>query len=113
MNLPEEDVKKIINHPSDGASKFLESNLNCPNADKIILYHHELPDGSGFPQGLNSFNIPPYACLFIIAEEVVRALFHYEFKEAAWDYLEEKITSEYISGNFGKPAQGFLSCFIT
>ena len=110
-NFSKEELQKIMDHPQQGADEFLKSNLSCPNADKIIFCHHELPDGSGFPRGLDSFNLPQYVCLFIIAEEVVRVLSHYDSSKDAWNYLEKKISSEYSSGNFRKPSQGFLSFF--
>lgn len=110
-DFTKDEKVKIQQHPEHGAKAFSKAKISCPNAEKIILHHHELPDGSGFPQGLDSFSIPPYVCLFIIAEEVVRALFYYEFKKEAWNYLYSRIEEDYSKGNFRKPSIGFLEFF--
>lgn len=44
-----------------------------PDTDSIISQHHELPDGSGFPQGLSADAIAPLSALFIISNELVNA----------------------------------------
>ena len=76
---------------------------NVPaDVDQIILQHHELKDGSGFPRGLTSSRISPMASLFIIVEDLLT------FLEGAED-MEEKVSlflkhreSQYNSGNFKK-----------
>lgn len=35
----------------------------------IILEHHELPDGSGYPHGINAGAIHPLSCLFILCHK--------------------------------------------
>jgi len=56
--------KKLINDHPKIAYDMLS---NAGVSDKIwldcVLYHHEMMDGSGFPQALNEKNIPPMARL--------------------------------------------------
>ena len=45
-----------------------------PDVDVIISQHHELPDGTGFPRGLNYQRITPLSTVFIVAHDLVRHL---------------------------------------
>lgn len=45
-----------------------------PEVEQIILQHHELPDGSGFPRGLTAANISPLSAVFMVSHEIVRKL---------------------------------------
>jgi len=68
----DEDFKQ---HPEIGAD-FLEKNKNTLFDDEfetkmvidIVRYHHERPDGSGYPYGLKSHEIPFAAGLCSLAE---------------------------------------------
>lgn len=50
-------IRKIKNIPED--------------LENIILEHHERPDGSGFPRGLNGSQLKPLSSLFIFSHDVV------------------------------------------
>ena len=65
---------KYRNHPTEAAN-LLRSMKNIPaDVDQIILQHHEMKDGSGFPRGLISSRITPMASVFIIVEDLVNFL---------------------------------------
>lgn len=101
------EVIKYRNHPAD-ASNLLLSMKNVPSdVDQIILQHHEMKDGSGFPRGLIASRITPMACIFIIVEDLIN------FFEESEDF-DSKITlflkhreSRYNSGNFKKIFDAF------
>lgn len=65
------DEQKIyLSHPKDGGSlakKYFSS--APPDTDSLIMQHHELPDGSGFPFGLKAERISPLAALFIVSND--------------------------------------------
>lgn len=75
--------------------------------DNIILNHHELPDGKGYPRGLSSMQISPISCIFILAEKIsismIRNGVRYVSQEEFIDSLEI-----YNHGNFKKPLAGLL-----
>jgi hypothetical protein len=57
-------------HPlkaGDLAKRFQEV---PPDVDIIILQHHELPEGGGFPRGIQSRYLAPLSCVFILAHEL-------------------------------------------
>jgi len=65
------DIAKLFNHVM-GASQLVLNWSSCPpDVDVIIRQHHEKPDGSGFPLGLEDSKISPLAALFILAEDVI------------------------------------------
>ena len=73
-----------------------------PDVDQIILQHHELKDGTGFPRGLVSNRISPFATVFIIVEDLIN------FLGDTQDYHDKihlfiKMRAErFDSGNFKK-----------
>lgn len=101
------EVQKYRNHPADAANLLLTMKNVPSDVDQIILQHHEMKDGSGFPRGLIASRITPMACLFIIVEDLINF-----FEES--DDFETKITlflkhreTRYNTGNFKKVFDAF------
>jgi HD-GYP domain-containing protein (c-di-GMP phosphodiesterase class II) len=68
--MTEEEQTKYREHPEAGLKAVEErKGLIPPDALDMILYHHELPDGSGYPYGLKSKDIPPIAKVCAFANE--------------------------------------------
>ena len=59
------------NHPLEGAAFVQKIDLIPPDIDRIILQHHERPDGTGFPRSLGASRITYLAAVFIVCEELV------------------------------------------
>lgn len=64
-------VTSYRNHPVDGASFVQKIDSILPDIDRIILQHHERPDGTGFPRALGASRITYLAAVFIVSEELV------------------------------------------
>lgn len=63
----EEDRYLFLNHP-EMTAKMLEQDPNIPSeVISIIRQHHELSDGSGFPNKFGHTRLKPYSCLFIVS----------------------------------------------
>lgn len=93
---------KYRNHPAEAANLLLSIKDLPADVDQIILQHHEMKDGTGFPRGLISSRISPMASVFIIVEDMIN------FLEDSQNF-DEKIAlfikyreSRYNSGNFKK-----------
>lgn len=69
--LSEEEIDLFYNHPKEIKEMVLESDESPVDSEKIILQHHELPNGKGFPNKLHTNRILPLTCLFIIAHDLV------------------------------------------
>jgi putative nucleotidyltransferase with HDIG domain len=60
--LTEEEWALIKRHPEVGA-RMIEPLESLSGAVPMIRYHHERPDGSGYPDGLERDEIPLGACI--------------------------------------------------
>lgn len=65
--LDESEKQMILDHPQISLSLIESITENDMDWKNLILEHHELPDGSGFPKGLKADNIRPLSCVFIFA----------------------------------------------
>jgi putative nucleotidyltransferase with HDIG domain len=63
----DEDVELVQQHPIVGAAQVLESGLGDDVA-RIVLSHHERPDGKGYPNGLSGEQIPVGARIIHICD---------------------------------------------
>jgi hypothetical protein len=105
-NLSKQEIKIIEKHPELAAIK-LESKSRGMLIDEsmLIRQHHEKPDGTGFPKGLNNKTIPPMSAAFILCYDFVQLLI--ENCEKPEDIDSEAIFKQlgesYRTGNFEKP----------
>lgn len=59
----------IIEHPIKSAELCSKWDFCPPEVDEIIKYHHERPDGQGFPYGKTASELSFLCSAFIIAED--------------------------------------------
>ncbi|MFW5887854.1 MAG: response regulator [Bacteriovoracia bacterium] len=95
------EKKVLLDHPIEVGNIIKGQCCLPPDLDWIVMHHHEKPDGSGYPQGLNASKIPPVSCLFIIAENISRELFIEPSREL--NDLLDQVVKEFNYGNFKKP----------
>lgn len=92
-------------HPIE-ASKVIQKFFNIPpDVDKIVLEHHEKPDGTGFPRGLFHSNISPFGAILIIASDVADKLILAKDQGGDFEYgLYERYMKDqgYSKGQFKK-----------
>ncbi|MFN8371196.1 MAG: HD domain-containing phosphohydrolase [Bacteriovoracaceae bacterium] len=72
-------------HPETAALLASELNMIPPNVDIIIREHHERPDGTGFPKGINYHELSPLSCIFIAAHDVVHFIMSESAKGSQWN----------------------------
>lgn len=65
--LTESEFELIKKHPFMGY-EMIEEFDNLKKAARVVLFHHERYDGSGYPYGLQGRNIPLEARIFAIAD---------------------------------------------
>lgn len=102
-NNPE--CRSFLQHSLEGAELLRRFRDIPPDTDKIVLEHHELPDGSGFPRGFTSSQISPLGCLFIISHHVSDLLLEFKEDKIAWDkqiLIEKLVPERWQTGNFKK-----------
>lgn len=100
-SFSEEEIKGYKSHPIKAAEMAKQFSEVPPDVDTIILQHHERPDGSGFPRQLSHHHISPLAAVFIVAHDIVSAIFDPNTPFILEKFIESKKT-EYVAGNFKK-----------
>lgn len=70
--LSQKEQEIFVAHPEE-AAKLVNAYFSLAPQDTadIIIQHHEKPDGSGFPKGINFTKMSPLAMLFILAHDFV------------------------------------------
>ncbi|MCB9061339.1 MAG: response regulator [Halobacteriovoraceae bacterium] len=111
--LNDSEQTSIKRHPIDAANIVKNFESFPPGIDSIIMQHHERPDGTGFPKGLNSKQIQPLACVFIVAEEFVNRAYRSKFedKELLKKIIVDMKKSCFNEGNFKRPYEAISKLF--
>jgi hypothetical protein len=99
------EKKKIRNHPRLSAAVLEKTAKFLTDEISLILQHHEKPDGSGFPQGLNYKNTPLLSCMFILIYDFTSLLVASCIKAEDLDSsrIFNELPEEYQKGNYKKP----------
>lgn len=90
MNSPsnKEEIKLIKSHPMQ-AFQWLSKWETCPKEVLyIVLHHHELPNGDGFPNQLLAKDIDELTACFILSEEIVELYLHKKSKGLVLKHLK-------------------------
>lgn len=100
-SFSEEELKAYKGHPIKASELVKQFSEVPPDVDTIILQHHERPDGTGFPRQLTHNQISPLAAIFIVAHDIVSAIFDPNSPFVLTKFIEANKT-EYSAGNFKK-----------
>lgn len=97
------EIKRYLDHPQR-STELLKAFKDAPaDVEKLLLEQHEMPDGEGFPRKLNSNQLGPLTCTFILsgifARHILREGTSFDFDKFI-NYLNEK---GYSRGNFKEP----------
>ncbi len=95
--LSDEEKNAFLESPAYAAEIARQDLSSFPDAIKILLQQKELPDTSGFPQGISGAQIAPLSSLFIVSHYFV----DYVIENPAWN-IEEfvKIHKNLLKGNY-------------
>ena len=95
------ELKKYYKHPEEVAKLFNTFNRTLPDIDKILIQHHEKPDGSGFPRGIDYKRIFSLSAVFIVAEEFVSCVFEMGLDDLNIRHILDGLDEIYLKkGNF-------------
>jgi|GEM_PF-6160704 len=98
--LNAEEIALFLRAPDEAAKAALSDQSAPPDVASMLSMQKELPDGSGFPLGLNQSKISPMAALFIIAHSLTDAI----MDDHNWrmDEWLSKAKGRYRGGHFNK-----------
>lgn len=104
------DLLTLKEHPTEVLELINKIKNIPPDLDRILLEHHERPDGSGYPRKLDGSQVHPLSSIFILAHDVVDTIFKMQLENKALtdDNLQSEIKDEdYQSGHFKKALAAF------
>ena len=95
--LSEEEKVAFLESPAYAAEIARQDLSSFPDAIKILMQQKELPDTSGFPQGISGAQIAPLSSLFIVSHYFV----DYMIENPSWSIDEFiKIHKSLLKGNY-------------
>lgn len=103
FNFDDTEQKLVLEHPEKCSQIVEKFNKHNQDAINIILNSQELPNGNGFPKGLNAQTIQPLPALFILSHKIVSLLFEDDFKVENLGAHIQNLEKEYDQGNFKRP----------
>lgn len=107
-NLSQEFQDEVADHPHASVKLLDEAEDFSSDCRNIILEHHELPEGKGFPRKLNQTKISPLSCIMIISQHYARTVLLEGHSAEVIDKIKIEISKDFNKGNFKKPCAGFL-----
>ena len=100
QNLSFADSMLVTEHPLKTFEMLQKTGKFSQEELQIIMSHHERPNGSGFPKGLNANNTPPMACLFILTSVFVSKIIHEKPNKEIFLDAYKELEVEYSVGNY-------------
>jgi response regulator RpfG family c-di-GMP phosphodiesterase len=95
-------LRKILEHPARSAELLPPFGEVLDDTKRIILEHHELPNGDGYPKRLNSTQIAPMSALFILAQQITYCLIRNDYDKDRLNNFIKNNEVIYKQGNFAK-----------
>ena len=99
-NFSQREVNAFKAHVFAGVELLKKFKEIPADIDKILIHHHEKYDGSGYPRGLGGSKIPIFACVFIVAHELILHMLKNDYSEQELVSFIEKKKEEYKDGFF-------------
>jgi response regulator RpfG family c-di-GMP phosphodiesterase len=94
------DRERILNHPQESSKLIMDMKEIIDETKKIILEHHEKPDGSGYPRGINATQISSLSSLFNICHDIALAMIKNDYDAAKVKIFLEDRKEYYHVGNY-------------
>jgi HD-GYP domain-containing protein (c-di-GMP phosphodiesterase class II) len=96
-----QEVRAYKAHAREAANLASRFSEVPPDVDAIIAQHHELPDGKGFPLGLNHTRIAPLSAIFIVAHDMAQFTIENQYVFDLNRFLA-KTGEKYVGSQFKK-----------
>lgn len=96
------EIYDFKEHPTAVSALIRDFVQIPPDVHIIVEQHHELPDGSGFPQGLPAGQIAPLAALFIVAHDLTNHMMEQSSHINALEKFIQLRQKKYSHGIFKK-----------
>jgi len=91
---------KVKNHPVEIAKALLTKNLISKETALIIEQHHERPDETAFPKGVNYSQIGLLSAVHIVARHFMELVYENDFDESKKNHILQELKTIYDKKNF-------------
>ncbi len=110
QKFPAESIQSYKKHPMEVAQLVKESDSEDipPNVDEILLYHHENPEGSGFPKGLNADRISALCAVFNVAHAFVNEMYRVDFDTTEIPHILMHMKKRFAVGQYLNAMTGLV-----
>lgn len=105
LQLDKKEQDAVIGHPQWAADLAIKLNVIPNDVEAIIRMHHEKPDGTGYPRGLNRNNFTVISALFVICFRLADHLYYHEGDKEKLDEFLKNLEENYSTGPFKTPWQ--------
>lgn len=79
----------FLNHPAKSYQFLKETSvLSFPELAEVVLYQHELEDGSGFPRGIVKGQVSKWEAVIIFSDSLVEISYDHTFENDIVTYLK-------------------------
>jgi hypothetical protein len=93
------------NHATDAADISRKFTGVPPDVDSIIVQHHELPDGTGFPRKITHSYVTPLSAVFVIAHDFADFVLKNGIKNYRTDSFIRAMQAKYPQNRYKKSIQ--------
>lgn len=99
-NLSDEEIR-LFNEHTLNSKEYMSyfKNLSA-DIDNLILEHHEMPNGNGFPKKLNAKSIRPLSCVFILSGILAKFILVDKENFDKENFIKYMIQKGFDQGNF-------------
>jgi len=96
-----QEIELFLAHPQQSYDYVKNSSSVLVNVElaEVILYQHELSDGSGFPRGIRKDRVSNWEAVVLLADSMV---------EIQYEHAFERVCFEYLISKFDNPKLGLL-----
>lgn len=100
----------VRTHPIDVVQNLRQKRNLVPSETlTIIEQHHELPNGKGFPFGIQAGRFNQLSCIFILSQQFIENLFEENFDFERRLEVINRLQRRYASKNFEKAMDALIS----
>lgn len=100
--LDHKKQKLYLENPEKSAEILMKCKIFPGDAQIIVLEQGERPGGKGYPKGLDSSQVKPLSCIFILAHEFIHKIYHLGMSPENKGIVLAELEAKYDEGNFVK-----------
>jgi|GEM_PF-590834 len=110
--LSDKEKEIVAQHPQESVKLLDQVEQFSSDIKNIILEHHELPNGDGFPRKLSATKITPLSAIMIISQYFGNGILIDGKNPKNMQKLKAEIAENFTRANFKRPFEAFVKAFV-